>query len=185
MRRSMALLLLSLLVARPAWPQSDTGPTTVEDLALEELAGDWHEVAAYGSWSHRRCTSDTRFHWEVRDSQTVDVRSVCTTAEGQEVRKGRLRAGVGSDGGRLAARFAPAFFAWVPGAWSDHWVLAVGKGQAWLLIGDRRRTRLSLLSRFVALDEASFARAIHQARAQGFDIDRLVAVPHRHADARD
>lgn len=184
-RRSAALLLLALVVARPASPQSTAWPTTVDDVALEALAGDWHEVATYGSWSHRRCTSDTRFHWVVRDPRTVDVRSVCTTASGREVRTGRLRAAAGSDRGRLSVRFAPAFFVWVPAVWSDHWVLAVGGAQAWMVIGDRRRSRLSVLSRFASLDEASLARAIQQARAQGFDVDRLVVVPQMEGGGRE
>lgn len=176
MRRRSALLLLALALARPAFPQSGTWPTAVEDLALEPLAGDWHEVATYGSWSHRRCTSETRFHWAVRDARTIDVRSACNSGAGEEVRTGRLRAPTGAHRGRLAARFAPAFFAWLPAVWSDHWVLAVGERRAWLLIGDRRRSRLSVLSRYAALDEASFAQALRQARVQGFDVDRLVAV---------
>ncbi len=178
MRRRAALVLLALALARPAFPQSSTWPTAVEDLALEALAGDWHEVAAFGSWSHRRCTAGTRFYWNVRDAQTVDVRSACRTATGQEVRNGRLRAPGGAQRGRLSARFAPVFFAWLPAVWSDHWVLAVGEDRTWLLIGDRRRARLSVLSRFAVLDEASFAQAIRQARVQGFDIDRLAPVPH-------
>lgn len=177
-RRVLAVLVLVLAGARPAFPQTEPGPIAVEELSLLPLAGDWYEVATFGSWSHRRCTSDTRFHWQVRDSRTVDVRSACTTLAGQERRTGRLRAPTATHEGRLAVRFAPAFFGWLAAAWSDHWVLAIGDGQAWLLIGDRHRSRLSVLSRFAALDEASLAQAIRQARIQGFDIDRLVAVPH-------
>ncbi len=94
------------------------------------------------------------------------------------MRLGRLRAS-GSSAARLEARFTPALFAWWPGAWSDHWVLAVGTNKEWLLVGDRDRTRLSVLARVAALNEAAFARAIHEARAQGFDVDRLVPIRHR------
>jgi len=176
--RVVAVLLIAVAAARPTFAQSGTWPLTVEDLTLSPLAGNWHEVAAFGSWSHRRCVADTRFHWTVRDSRTVDVRSACTTTGGQEVRAGRLRAPAATHRGRLAVRFAPAFLGWLPAAWSDHWVLAVGDGQAWLLIGDRRRSKLSILSRFAVLDEASLAQAIGHARLQGFDVDRLVAVLH-------
>ncbi len=179
MQQRIVLLLLIFAVVSTADAQPGPWPSVVEDLVLEPLAGDWHEVAAYGRWPHAQCTADTRFHWQVRDAGTIDVRRACTTATGEEVRLGRLRAADATARARLTARFAPAFFAWLPAVWTDHWVLATGNGKRWLLIGDRGRTRLSVLSRVAALDEASLARAIQQARGQGFDVDRLVSIPHR------
>ena len=70
-------------------------------------------------------------------------------------------------------RFAPALFAWLPAIRNDYWVLAGDPSDRWLLVGDRARTRLSVLSRWVSLDEASLARALQVARVQGFDVDRL------------
>ena len=67
-------------------------------------------------------------------------------------------------------RFAPALFAWLPAIRHDYWVLAGDPSDRWLLVGDRARTRLSVLSRWVSLDEASLARALQVARVQGFDV---------------
>ena len=156
--------------------QSGRWPTALEVFDLEPLAGDWFEVATSGSWSHRRCTANTRFHWTVTNSRTIDVRSACTTPSGGERRHGQIRAPRGSHQGRLSVRFAPALFAWVPAIWTDYWVLAEAPEHDWLLVGDRARTRLSVLSRWVSLDEASLARAVQVARVQGFDVDRLAPV---------
>lgn len=175
--RVLGVVVIILATAQIVSAQAGTWPTAVEELSLPSLAGQWYEVAAFGSWSHRRCNANTRFEWALRDSRTVDVRSSCATGTTQEVRTGRLRASAGTHRGRLAVRFAPAFLGWLPAAWSDHWVLAVGEEQRWLLIGDRRRSKLSVMSRFAVLDEASYAQAIRVARFQGFDVDRLVAVP--------
>lgn len=176
--RVAGFVLCGLIVAGSALrAQSGTWPIALEALDLEPLAGDWFEVAKSGSWSHRRCTGNTRFHWTVTDARTVDVRSACTTASGEEVRRGRLRAPTGSHRGRLSVRFAPALFTWLPAIWNDYWVLAEDPDRAWLLVGDRARTRLSVLSRWVSLDEASLARAVHVARVRGFDVDLLAPVP--------
>lgn len=175
--RAMALILCGLIVAGgPLRAQSGRWPTALEALDLNLLAGEWFEVATSGSWSHRRCTADTRFHWTVTGARALDVRSACTTPSGEDVRKGRIRAPLGSHRGRLSVRFAPALFAWLPAVWNDFWVLAEDPDHAWLLVGDRERTRLSVLSRWVSLDEASLARAIRVARVQGFDVDRLAPV---------
>lgn len=175
--RILGTLVIILAAAQVVSAQPGTWPTAVDELSLPSLAGQWYEVAAFGSWSHRRCNANTRFEWTLRTPRTADVRSSCATGTGHEVRTGRLRASAGTHNGRLAVRFAPAFLGWLPAAWSDHWVLAVGEGQRWLLIGDRRRSKLSVMSRFAALDEASYAQAISVARNQGFDVDRMVAVP--------
>lgn len=172
---AVVLVVMVVAAARPVCAQPGTWPTAVEQLDLQALAGDWYEAASYGSWSHRRCLADTRFAWTVRDVRTLDVRSACTTATGEETRSGRLRAPE-SHVGRLAVRFAPAILTWLPAAWSDHWVIAVDTESNWVLVGDRRRERLSLLSRWASPDEASMARAIGIARAQGFDVDRLAKV---------
>lgn len=177
--RVAGLVLCGLIVAGSSLrAQSGTWPVALEALDLEPLAGDWFEIATSGSWSHRRCTADTRFTWTVTDARTIDVRSACTTPSGEHVRSGRMRAPSGSHRGRLSVRFAPALFAWLPAIWNDYWVLAEGPNRAWLLVGDRARTRLSVLSRWVSLDEASLARAVQVARVQGFDVDRLAPVRH-------
>ncbi len=172
--RIAALVVCGLIVASvPLGAQSGRWPAALEALDLEPLAGDWFEVATSGSWSHRRCTANTRFHWTVTTARTIAVRSACTTPSGEELRHGRIRAPRGLHQGRLSVRFAPAVFAWLPAIWTDYWVLAEDQEHTWLLVGDRARTRLSVLSRWVSLDEASLARAVQVARVQGFDVDRL------------
>ena len=176
--RAAALVVCGLIVASvPLRAQSGRWPIALEVLDLEPMAGDWFEVATSGSWSHRRCTADTRFHWTVTTARTIDVLSACTTPSGVELRHGLIRAR-GSHQGRLSVRFAPALFAWLPAIWTDYWVLAADQEHAWLLVGDRARTRLSVLSRWVSLDEASLARAVRVARVQGFNVDRLEPVRH-------
>ena len=179
-RRAGLLLAAFVLLSHRSSAQSRPWPVAVEALDLATLAGDWYEVAAYGFGAHRRCVSDTRFEWVVRTSRTVDVTSHCSTVSGDQVRSGRIRAGSAMTQGRLTARFGSRILAWLPAVWDDHWILALGEHQQWMLVGDRDRRRMSVLSRWVALDEASLARAIGAARAQGFDVARLAPVPHPH-----
>jgi len=93
------------------------------------------------------------------------------------VHRGRLRAHKAGDG-RLSIRFTPVVFSWLPATWSDFWVLEAGDGFGWLLVGDNKRERLAILSRTVALDDASVARALAAARRLGYSLDRLAPVPH-------
>ncbi len=176
MRVTAACLLVALACPVLAMAQTAALPTALGTLRLESLAGEWHEIAAYGWWWQRRCVADMRYTWTVRGPRALDVRSSCNATSGVEMRSGRIRVSKSSPG-QLSARFAPAALSWLPGAWSDYWVIGRGEDPGWLLVGDRRRQHLAVLSRWAVLDEAALATAIAVARREGFDIDRLQTVP--------
>jgi lipocalin len=166
-----------MTLALPAAAQEASRPTAVERFDLAGLAGQWYEVANTGAWPHRRCLGNTRFTIDRPDGRAAAVVRSCTGRDGAELRRGRVRAP--RDGsGALGVHFAPGIFGWLPPVWSDHWVLAVGAEQRWVLLGDRRRRQLAIWARVVSLDEASLAEAIGAARRQGFDIEGLTPVPH-------
>lgn len=154
----------------------DTPPVPLVGFDVRTLAGEWFEVANWGSaWAHRRCTANTRFTFTILGTRRVGALRACTTATGVELRRGRLAAPV--DGtGALRGRFVPTLLAWVPSASVEYWVIASGPGQEWLLVGDRTRDRLAVWSRKIAIDESALAAAIAAGRAQGFDATRLNAV---------
>ena len=122
MRVKVACLLVALACPVLARAQTAVLPAALGTLRLESLAGEWYEIAAYGWWWQRRCVADTRYTWAVRGPRTLDVRSSCTATSGVESRSGRIRAPRSSPG-RLSARFAPTPLSWLPGAWSDYWLI--------------------------------------------------------------
>lgn len=183
MWRAAVLAIGITAIARAVAAQVAVAPVTADRLELPQLAGHWYEIATSGAWSHRRCVADTQFQWEVTSATTIAAQRTCATRSGPETKRGQLRARDASTPARLSVRFAPAVFSWVRATWHDHWVLAAPPDRQWLLIGDRQRERLSVLSRTVFLHEASLAIAIAHARSQGFDVDRLAPVRHGAAPA--
>jgi apolipoprotein D and lipocalin family protein len=143
---------------------------------LSALSGTWYEVAGYGSWWQRRCVRDNTLVIAVTAPAEADVRSRCRTAAAVELRNGRLRAS--GDDGRWKARFAPAFFGWLPAVWGDFWVLGHDAALMWFVVGERDHQRLAVFSRTATIDEAALARAMGLARRAGFDPDRLTRVRH-------
>lgn len=185
MRAGAAAKLVGLVFAgalavgtADAGAQAAAAPRPVAGFPIASLAGEWFEVAASGSaWAHRRCQSGTRFRVTVTGPRRADVVRTCMTPTGVEMRRGRMAAP--SEGsGALRGRFVSALFGWIPGAWTDYWVLAAEPHRRWLLVGDRGRERLAVWSRTVALDEAALAAAIAAGRAQGYDSRQLRPVPH-------
>lgn len=179
MTRHRALLwtLAAALALVPgAIVDAQTAPPPVPiGIGVEALEGDWFEAATSGSFALRRCLSDTRHHFARRSARTLEVHTACTSDRGVEYRRGFLSTPRPGDG-RFSLRYAPLVLSWAPAAWSDFWVLDAGEG--WVLVGDRRRRTLAVLSRTVALDESSLAAAMAGARSRGFDPGLLRVVAH-------
>ncbi len=183
MRAKAGLILLALALPMAASAQPGRWPAAVSTLELRALAGEWHEIAAFGWWWHRRCVADNHYAWTFMSMNSLEVQSSCTTLSGVERRVGRIRVS-GRAPGELSARFAPTTLAWLPGVWGDYWVFGHGESPEWLLVGDRRRRSLAVLSRWAVLDEAALAAAIAIGRRQGFEVDRLIAVPQTQSRGR-
>lgn len=143
---------------------------------LPRFDGTWYEVASFGTWGQRQCSTGTIIELAARSATEATLRSRCRTASGLELRNGRVRAE--GDQGRWRARFAPRVFGWLPGTWGDFWVLGHDPELSWFVVGERGHQRLSIVSRTVALDEAALAHALVLARRAGFDVGRLVRVTH-------
>lgn len=176
MRTAAAAVLLTVLGAIAGAQDRGLPPPLPADFALARLAGTWYEVASYGDWAHRGCVRDTEFQYVVRSDREIQVTRRCTGHGGLEMQRVRLRMGAGSDP-RWKARIGSGVSALWPWSRSDHRVVAIDPDYRWYAAGDDHHGRLSVLSRTASLDEASMARAIAAARAQGYDVGRLVAVP--------
>lgn len=172
-----AVVAVAVIAAAATVVVAEGPPAVMAHVDASSLAGDWYEVATTGTWWHRQCLSDTRYGFDMPRRGGLRATSICSTRDGTARFRGRLRAARAGDG-RLAIRFTPPIFNWLPATWSDFWILEAGAGQSWLLVGDNRRERLLVLSRAVALDEAAMAQALAAARREGYDPDRLRRVSH-------
>jgi lipocalin len=170
-----AAVVAALVASAGAVGIAQRAPEVLPGVDPVSLAGDWYELATTGTWWHRHCVADTRYRFDAPRRGGFRATSVCSTPTGLARHRGRLRSARSGDG-RLAIRFTPAAFNWLPATWSDFWILASGAEQEWLLVGDNRRERLLVLSRTVALDEASLAQAWAAGRRLGYDPGRLAVV---------
>jgi apolipoprotein D and lipocalin family protein len=177
LRGDRAGLIAALTLAAALCAASGAnGQPLAGEPTLRGLSGTWYEVAAYGSWWQRRCVRDHTLVIAVTSAADADLRSRCRTAAGLELRNGRLRAS--GDGGRWKARFAPAFFSWLPAVWADFWVLGHDAAMTWFVVGERGHQRLAVFSKTAVVDESALAQAISLARKAGFDPDRLSRMRH-------
>ena len=125
------------------------------------------EVATAGAWSHRRCVG--RHQFESARSRAPRPSTCAARAHGVG-RRDRARAPPGArhgdagapGGARSRRRSSPGC-----GRRGATTGCSARRDARWLLVGDRRHERLSVLSRTVCLDEASLAQAMRAGAIAG------------------
>ena len=78
----------------------------------------------------------------------------------------------------LEVRFAPAILSFLPVVWGDYQVMALDDAHTYSLVGTPDRDYLWVLSRTPEMDPAIYDRLVAAAKAQGFDVSRLVRTTH-------
>jgi apolipoprotein D and lipocalin family protein len=68
----------------------------------------------------------------------------------------------------------PAFLSFLPFVWGDYWIVGLADDYSWAVVGSPSRAYLWILARTSALDAGRYATALSAARANHFDVSRLV-----------
>ena len=181
MRLTLPLVIAAATVLDGSIPQAGgrppAEPRVVDTVDLQRYVGTWYEVARFPNRFQDHCASDVVAEYSLRPDGRIDVVNRCRRADGSldEARGVARRAGGGTgSNAKLEVRFAPAFLSFLPMVWGDYWILGLGPDYNWSVIGDPGRKYLWILSRTPALSEASCQQALEVARANGFDVSRLV-----------
>lgn len=151
----------------------------VASVDLSRYAGVWHEVARFPNRFQRDCTGPATADYTLLRNGEIRVVNQCPRQDGEIKRaEGRAKlADVDGPSSVLKVRFAPRILSFLPFVWGDYWILDLTHDYTAALVGDPGREYLWILSRTPRIDEAVYARMVGAARAQGFDVGRLVRQP--------
>jgi apolipoprotein D and lipocalin family protein len=160
--------------------QSDRGPlAVVSNLDLQRYAGRWYEVARFPNRFQDKCAGDVEAVYTVRDDERITVVNRCRERDGSMTdAQGMARRVKGAPPSVLQVRFAPAFLGFLPFVWGDYQVMALDDGHTHALIGTPDRKYLWILSRTPGLEPAIYDQLVETAKAQGFEVSRLVRTEH-------
>jgi apolipoprotein D and lipocalin family protein len=165
---------MMMLAAVTTSAQDPEPVRTVPLVDLARYAGDWFEIARFPNRFQRQCVGDVRASYARRPDGLVDVVNRCRTADGETEARGVARIVDERTMARLKVRFAPAWLSWLPVVWGDYWIIGLAEDYSWAVVGSPDRNYLWLLARTPQLKEESAAAARAAARANGFDVERLV-----------
>ena len=148
-------------------------PETAARVDLLRYAGRWYEVARLPAKFEGKCVGDVSATYAF-DGEKGRVMNRCRRADGsmQSV-VGVAQVVPGSHGAKLKISFAGRPLRWLPGTWSDYWILRVDPDYQAALVGTPDRDQLWLLSRNPRIDDARYTWLLDAAKAQGYDTSRL------------
>jgi apolipoprotein D and lipocalin family protein len=176
MRLPVHVLAAIALCLPAAAPANNPPLRVVESIDLTQYSGRWYEAARLPNKFQSQCASDVVVHYALRDDGRVDVVNRCRTAAGKvdEARGIGRKAGDGTSNSRLEVRFAPAILSFLRSVWGDYWIIGLGPEYTWAVVGTPSREYLWILSRTPQMSVTSYDRALEIARANGFDVKKVV-----------
>ena len=148
---------------------------TVPGVDLDRYLGEWHEVARFPNRFQTSCASDVVATYSKRDDGRIRVVNRCKMADGKmKDAEGVARVVDTAINARLKVRFAPAALSFLPFVWGDYWIIGLADDYSWAVVGSPDRDYLWILARRAQLEARSYDTAVAAARAQGFDVNKLV-----------
>jgi apolipoprotein D and lipocalin family protein len=176
--RSPSLVLSGLVAGALVAPSLYAGHPPlriVEEIDYARYAGAWYEIARLPNRFQEECAGEVVATYQPRDDGRLTVTNRCRTADGKTKRAtGVARRVDGQPAGALQVRFAPAVLGFLPAVWGDYQIVALGPDYDHAMVGTPDRTFLWVLSRTPRLDSGIYRRLLDEAKAQGFDVSKVV-----------
>jgi len=169
-------VLVGVLLMASVQDQKPEPVRTVDAVDLDRYVGEWFEIARFPNPFQRGCAGDVLATYVKRSDGRINVINRCHAADGHLTEaRGVARVVDSRTSAKLKVRFAPAALSFLPFVWGDYWILGLADDYSWAAVGSPDRKYLWILARTPTLDAERLASATSTARANGFDIDRLVA----------
>jgi apolipoprotein D and lipocalin family protein len=147
---------------------------TIGSLDVPRYLGTWYEIAKFPNWFQKKCISNTKAVYSLKDDGKLQVLNSCKTASGEtSSAQGTARQVGAQDSPRLKVRFAPDWLSFLPMVWGDYWVIDLDPQYQVAAVSDPQRDYLWVLSRTPQIDSQVYADLLLRLQQQQFDIRKL------------
>jgi apolipoprotein D and lipocalin family protein len=141
---------------------------------LRKYMGEWYEIARLPTPFEKQCYG-TKAKYTLQEDGSVTVENSCHkgSLDGR-LKKASGRATVAEpiSNAKLKVQFLWPFA-------GDYWILEVGDGYEYALVGEPSRKNLWVLSRTPRLETSLLHNIVAKANRLGFDTSRLIYTMHR------
>ncbi len=158
------LLALASACATTATERLGLGPVrTVEAVDLKRYVGTWYELASFPQSFQEGC-SHTTATYTLRDDGEIDVLNRCIKDGELDEAEGRAR--LVEPPAKLEVSFFGPF-------WGEYWIIGLDPEYRTAVVGHPSRDYLWILSRTATVAPEVMSALEDQARAQGYELERL------------
>jgi apolipoprotein D and lipocalin family protein len=169
--RIFGLFMFATLMSSNVW----AAPlATVDQVALDEYLGVWHEIARKPNIAQKQCYRASTVTYTLNEYGNVLIQNRCETKHGTLIQSSNeafiQNAPFNS---KFKISFLPEGIRWLPLGRGDYWILKLDKVGGVVLIGEPKRHHLWLLSRDANLDAKVIKEYLDYAQALGFDLSDL------------
>ena len=154
-------------------------PKAVDQVNLQQYAGQWHEIAHLPMYFQRNCVANTKAQYTLNPDQTMTVLNSCTTKEGKMISSEGVAYVQNEGNSKLKVSFLPKGLRWLPFTKGHYWVLRLDPDYKVALVGGPTDKYLWILSRDTQIDDATYQSYLNTAKQYGYDVDKLIRTPHQ------
>ncbi|QOW48008.1 MULTISPECIES: lipocalin family protein [Acinetobacter] len=170
---TLAIISLSFTTQAETVP-----PQAVDQVDIQKYAGKWYEIAHLPMYFQRKCVSNISAQYTVNADQTMGVLNSCRIENGEMISSEGVAYPQNQGNSKLKVSFLPPGLRWIPFTRGHYWVLRVDPEYKVALVGGPSTKYLWILSREPQLDEATYQSYIDTAKHYGYDVTKLIKLPH-------
>ena len=177
-KSAFAAIALSIISLNTTTQAETAAPQAVDRVDIKQYAGKWYEIAHLPMYFQRKCVSDISAQYTVNADQTMGVLNSCRIENGEMISSEGVAYPQNQGNSKLKVSFLPPGLRWIPFTEGHYWVLRVDPEYKVALVGGPSNKYLWILSREPQLDEATYQSYLDTAKYYGYDITKLIKLPH-------
>lgn len=150
------------------------GPNSLEvvpHVELEKYLGKWYEIAHLPFRFEDGCTDITATYSLSKDGN-ISVLNECLKDGKLKQAKGKAKVVDNATGAKLKVTFFWPFSA-------DYWIINVGNGYDYAVVGTPNRKYLWILNRTPQMSDELYSQLIEFVKTRGFDVNNIIKTSHR------
>ena len=170
-----AIFLFSSLVLTVSIALATSKPVETEkDVDLNLYLGKWYEIASIPQSFQSQCVSNTTAEYSLAEDGLIKIINSCETASGERsVDEGRAKVRDANVTAKLRVTFVK-IINWVFTFGGDYWIMKLGDGYSYSVVGHPDRTYAWILSRTPSLSRDQLQAAYMNLKNQGYDTCKLL-----------
>jgi len=143
----------------------------VPHVELEKYLGKWYEIAHLPFRFEDGCTDITATYSLSKDGN-ISVLNECLKDGKLKQAKGKAKVVDNATGAKLKVTFFWPFSA-------DYWIINVGNGYDYAVVGTPNRKYLWILNRTPQMSDELYSQLIEFVKTRGFDVNNIIKTSHR------